>query len=714
MKLVGRLEIRDVETGLVTSTDAGYHDRGNQNRDDRSEESRALVERIGANPDPLQIGTVQPIASNGIVWILPNGDVIIGNHRVNGVRLGYAKGTAGDLEKFVREDAAKRGIEIGADVKKPLAVFVLERIESPDGKTDVHEVVRLANESQNRGFNVREQAGNDAKILLDNDLLQQMAFRADGRIDETKSADAIGTFRRETGAQGMIAEDGSLTEEGQTRIQNAALAVLLGGEGTGALLNKIMSNAGRLDMAPELRALMKITPELMSLAKAKPGYDLRGPLAEALQLFTEWRDRDETARVEKGRTRHDWRETGRDGRRLRGLPWEQFMAQGDMFRTPSEEARILGDLFARAEAERSFDREDVESAVGKKRVIDLVSGYLADYIANCRAVNTETDDMFGSAPTTRAEVMSAQRAKPSPEGGPRFSVGRTYEPRSNVPAVRGGWNEKKILRYLKANPSLHGVKNAARLISEFDTVDELKDHMFYHGTRNFVDAMQPSMTKSERWAEEHGGGGYGQRYWGISVSKSKKVASNFGGESPRVSIYPVVLAKGAKVIDRPDLQDAADVEDHIVELWNDGVDAVRLGDWSSASGEQELLVLNPRAICNIGTADCYRVFKLGSDENPIDIKDDAHIARMLEASKEYAAYRPAERFGKPVPPDLFYPGGADGALGELKPREVIEAEKAQYQQDLAAWRQSEQGRAAAEYEGSMRDAIRFSVARQEN
>ena len=419
VKLVGRLEVRDAETGVITSTDADYHDRGNQNRDDKSEESRALVQKIGANPDPLQVGTVQPIASNGVVWMLPNGDVIIGNHRVNGVRLGYAKGTTAELEKFVREDAAKRGIEIGADVKKPLLVFVLERIESPDGKADVHEVVRLANESQNRGFNVREQASNDAKILIDNNLLPRMAFRADGRIDETKSGDAIGKFRQESGAQGMIAEDGSLTEEGQTRIQNAALAALLGGEGNGALLQKIMSNAGRLDMQPELRALMKMTPELVALAEAKPGYDLRAPLAEALQLFTEWRDKDETSRVEKGKTRHDWREM-KDGRRVRGLSWDAFMSQGDMFRQPSDEAKILGDLFAKAEQLRSFDREDVESAVGKKRAIDLISGYLADYIANARAVNTDTEDMFGGTPATRAEVMAAQRA--AGEGGARFSL----------------------------------------------------------------------------------------------------------------------------------------------------------------------------------------------------------------------------------------------------------------------------------------------------
>ncbi|MBQ5796294.1 MAG: hypothetical protein IIW14_09920, partial [Kiritimatiellae bacterium] len=433
VKLVGRLEVRDAHTGLTTSTDEDYHDRGNQNRDDRSEESRALVMKIAGHPDPLQIGTVQPIANNGIVWILNNSNVIIGNHRVNGVRAGYEKGTAEDLEKFVREDAAKRGIEIGEGVNAPLTVFVLERIESPDGKADVHEVVRLANESQNRGFNIREQAGNDAKILIDNNLLPRMAFRSDGRIDETKSADAIGKFRQESGAQGLVGEDGMLTEEGSTRIQNAAVAALLGGTGNNALLGRIMENAGRLDMASQLRALMKVTPELMALAKTKPEFDIRDALAEALTLYTEWREKDEEKRSEKGKSRHDWRELDKEGKRKRGLSWEAFMSQGDMFRTPSAEAKILGDLFARTEQLRSFDREDVESAAGKKRVVDLITDYLTDYIENARNVNTETEDMFGGTPASRAEVLAAQRAKG--ESGVRFSMSAPVERSKNLIAL---------------------------------------------------------------------------------------------------------------------------------------------------------------------------------------------------------------------------------------------------------------------------------------
>lgn len=48
---------------------------------------------------------------------------------------------------------------------------------------------------------------------------------------------------------------------------------------------------------------------------------------------------------------------------------------------------------------------------------------------------------------------------------------------------------------------------------------------------------------SDREVERIGGGGYGDKYWGISVSKSKEIASRFSGIHEGVFIYPIVLAK---------------------------------------------------------------------------------------------------------------------------------------------------------------------------
>ncbi|MBQ6457767.1 MAG: hypothetical protein IJJ51_03085, partial [Kiritimatiellae bacterium] len=110
------------------------------------------------------------------------------------------------------------------------------------------------------------------------------------------------------------------------------------------------------------------------------------------------------------------------GARLsKGMPWSEFAAQGDMFRRTSPEAEILGDLFAAADAARSFDAEDAETEAGKKRAYGLVTKFLEDYAAVADAANTETADLLGDAPPSRAELAAAARGRAADDGR-RFSV----------------------------------------------------------------------------------------------------------------------------------------------------------------------------------------------------------------------------------------------------------------------------------------------------
>ena len=211
---------------------------------------------------------------------------------------------------------------------------------------------------------------------------------------------------------------------------------------------------------------------------------------------------------------------------------------------------------------------------------------------------------------------------------------KQYDPREDIPNVRGGWTKAKILKYLKDNGSLRGVGTATRMIAEFDSVEDFKSHMFYHGAKYGTSGrMKPSITMSDREVENVGGGGYGDKYWAISLSKSKKVAGNFATASGNGSIYPVLLVKNAKVIEMPELDDSADLEDHIEQLYADGVDAVWIGD--KDSGEQELAVINPKAIVNIGTSEFYKAYKLGSAENPINIRSDEEIQKIFDYAKDF-------------------------------------------------------------------------------
>lgn len=220
-----------------------------------------------------------------------------------------------------------------------------------------------------------------------------------------------------------------------------------------------------------------------------------------------------------------------------------------------------------------------------------------------------------------------------------YQEGDEYNPREKMPKVRGGWTKAKILRYLKEWPSRSGVSNATRMIAEFDSVEDFKNNMFYHGSKYGTSkGMKPSITMSDREVERIGGGGYGEKYWAISLSKSKKVAGTFATAMGSGNIYPVLLAKNANVIEMPELSDSADLDDYIEKLYNDGVDAVWIGD--KDKGEQELAVINPRAIVNIGTSQFYRAYKLGQPENPINIKSDEEIQKIYDFAKEYARKYP--------------------------------------------------------------------------
>jgi hypothetical protein len=176
----------------------------------------------------------------------------------------------------------------------------------------------------------------------------------------------------------------------------------------------------------------------------------------------------------------------------------------------------------------------------------------------------------------------------------RFSGGgRITASRLMIPSVRGGWTKEKILRYLKSNPSdTTSTYSLAKFISDLDSWQELKDRLYYHGTTNYIEkGLNPSIVFSDRFAESNGGGGYGDKYWGISLTKRKRTAESFSGMSSGVTIYPVFLKKDAKVIEREDLQDSSEIEDIIVELYEQGVDAVWIG-----GGEEELVVVNPQCI----------------------------------------------------------------------------------------------------------------------
>jgi hypothetical protein len=182
----------------------------------------------------------------------------------------------------------------------------------------------------------------------------------------------------------------------------------------------------------------------------------------------------------------------------------------------------------------------------------------------------------------------------------------------SYPKTRGELTKPKIISALKGsrNPPVSRDR-LAKFVMTYDNPQDLMDHTYYHGTGNFIsETVKPSITMSDRQAEQMGGGGYGEKYWAISLSKSKRKAEAFSGQSRSVRVHPVLLKKSAKVIELPGVEDAADLDNHIIDLWRNQVDAVLIG-----GGEQELAVINPRALVFAKDADTYQVFGGYKSEN---------------------------------------------------------------------------------------------------
>ena len=279
-------------------------------------------------------------------------------------------------------------------------------------------------------------------------------------------------------------------------------------------------------------------------------------------------------------------------------------------------------------------------------------------------------------------------------------VNEVYNPRSRFPSVRGGWTKSKIKRYIPS--SRYGLKATAEFIAEYDSVEDLKNHMFYHGTPYGTSkGMIPSIKQGRNWDENSGSGGYGKRYWGISVTPSKKIASNFSSNSDSMTIYPILLAKHAVVEEAPNISDAVEVEEIIEDYWNRGVDAIKLGD----SSEDELLVLNPAAICNRGEGDFYHVYRLGQEMNPLRSKSDDDIAKMYEFAKEYLKnprFREPKKPKKPIEPARSYYSDYDKTLNYYRRNDdgtTTSISKEEYDSLMKAYREH----VLSEYERKMKE-----------
>lgn len=177
--------------------------------------------------------------------------------------------------------------------------------------------------------------------------------------------------------------------------------------------------------------------------------------------------------------------------------------------------------------------------------------------------------------------------------------------RAGITKVRGGWTKEKIKKELKHKSSTHSEQAFHREIAKYNTPSDVAENLLYHGSSRSISNLKPSIVLKNM---DNFGGGYGEKYFGISLSRDRDIASNFTGVASHGNVAPVLIKRGAIIKKMPEIQDAGELDDIIIDLWKEGVDALIIGDHNSAHSEQEVVILNPKCI-TVGPTSSFQVYK---------------------------------------------------------------------------------------------------------
>ena len=97
------------------------------------------------------------------------------------------------------------------------------------------------------------------------------------------------------------------------------------------------------------------------------------------------------------------------------------------------------------------------------------------------------------------------------------------------------------------------------------------------------------------------------------------------------------MKKNAKVKSLPNIEDANELEDILPELWEEGVDAVKIGNWADKFSEQEIAILNPRSIVK-GSGENFQVFQKDHKGLLEYINQEALLLQCLKLFLEFLIF----------------------------------------------------------------------------
>ena len=424
-----------------SSMEAEYSTKEGQFRATGTTSSNQTVEKIAANPKFNEAGRPDAKLKNGtMILVNGRGDAWGGNHRLQGVKRGYEKGTAARYRREVIEMCERLGIALTAEqLEAPLLVGELVGIVN--SKISFDKLARLTNDDDMQKGTTSEQVAEAGRKLKEKGLLRKVKVRRDGSIDvsDAPTRDALRSFFDEIGMPDWIIEKEAngetfyvLDDNAKDILGKAVLAYLLETEDRNdALINELVDRAEDLDMANEVNAIVSMAVPLLLMAERAKIHDIRPMLRTALTKYVEWRNADTAARLKAGKDLKDWVNR-------REFRWAEFNGQDDMFAVRDPIVDRIGDMLAEARKGRKFVGGE-ETAADRERTVKAIRDFLGTIVETAANVNVETEDLeAGRAPSdlkaifaekfgTRFSVSLEDKARQYFPEGTRFSVG-TVQP----------------------------------------------------------------------------------------------------------------------------------------------------------------------------------------------------------------------------------------------------------------------------------------------
>jgi hypothetical protein len=252
-----------------------------QPRDRSRAASQLQVSKIAKNLTPALLAE-SPTAQNGAPIVRGDGVVIGGNARAQAISTAYKNGSANEYAEYVRSHAQEYGLDPQRLPDNPVLIRI------PTGDVDWSRLASSLNNSTTSSYSAAETALNDSKNM--GEVIPMLSVDESGDLNAKGNKQFISAFVEkvvpESDRARVVTSNGTLSQEGLSRVQNAIFSYAYGDE---ELLTRLTESLGN-DAKNVTNALLAVAPQVARARESVASgsqYDVNLPDAVigAVQLF---------------------------------------------------------------------------------------------------------------------------------------------------------------------------------------------------------------------------------------------------------------------------------------------------------------------------------------------------------------------------------------------------------------------------------------------